>query len=287
MTGATGYFCLLYWMHLAASVLSYWLYAYKSSLLQAHQRTDVVSKVALLTDTVQYALQILVLVYFKNYYFYVLAALAAQAMANIMTAKAAAAMYPDYKPVGRLPELKVMEIWVGEGLKLEFPAVIYFCVYYFVYELYRLLNTYKDAAGIWHEDRFRPIVMAVANLGMNLATVRAWGIYGVILSTVLVGMPWLLCNLFTALFDKSQMVFYVRRLGLYALTAAAVCVACWPACRGIRAGGWGMLAVRGILSFAVSNALFFAVYHKLPEFGQCVRMAGRFFCHCVQKIRHR
>ena len=37
----------LYLMNLGNTVLTYWLFAYKSSLLQAHQRRDVISKVSL------------------------------------------------------------------------------------------------------------------------------------------------------------------------------------------------------------------------------------------------
>ena len=77
---------ILYWLNLAATVLSYWLYAYKNSILQANQRTDVVSKVTLITNTVQYILQILVLWFFKNYYLYVIVMLATQAVTNIFTA---------------------------------------------------------------------------------------------------------------------------------------------------------------------------------------------------------
>ena len=62
---------VLYLLNLGATVLSYWLFAYKNSILQAHQRVDVVSKVTLVTSTVQYALQLLVLWVFKNYYLYV------------------------------------------------------------------------------------------------------------------------------------------------------------------------------------------------------------------------
>lgn len=47
---------ILYLLNLGATVLSYWLYAYKNSILQAHQRTDVVSKVTLVTSTIQYSL---------------------------------------------------------------------------------------------------------------------------------------------------------------------------------------------------------------------------------------
>jgi len=48
---------ILYLMNLAATVLSYWLFAYKNSVLQAHQRVDVTSKVMLITETIKYGLQ--------------------------------------------------------------------------------------------------------------------------------------------------------------------------------------------------------------------------------------
>ena len=35
---------VLYLLNLGATVLSYWLYAYKNSILQVHQRVDIVSK---------------------------------------------------------------------------------------------------------------------------------------------------------------------------------------------------------------------------------------------------
>lgn len=56
---------VLYLLNLGATVLSYWLYAYKNSILQAYQRMDVVSKVALVTSTIQYVFQLLVLWLFK------------------------------------------------------------------------------------------------------------------------------------------------------------------------------------------------------------------------------
>ena len=56
----------LYLLNLSATVLSYWLFAYKNSLLQAHQRIDVTSKVTLITNTLQYVVQIFVLAVLKN-----------------------------------------------------------------------------------------------------------------------------------------------------------------------------------------------------------------------------
>lgn len=58
----------------------------------------------------------------------------------------------------------------------EKGVVICLVVYYYIYEINQLLNLYKDAGGIWHEDRFRPLVTAIANVSMNLIMVQFWGI---------------------------------------------------------------------------------------------------------------
>lgn len=376
---------VLYLLNLAATVLSYWLFAYKNCILQAHQRTDVVSKVTLLTNTIQYALQLLVLWAFKNYYYYVIVMLATQALTNIITAAEANRLYPGYQPKGKVGKAQVhqinrrirdlftskigsvvvnsadtivisaflgltllavyqnyyyilnsiigfvsiiftactagignsiiveskeknfndlktftfmiawiagfctvcllclyqpfMDIWVGENLKLEFSAVICFCIYYFVYEINQLLNTYKDAAGIWHEDRYRPLVTAFFNLTMNLLTVRFWGIYGVILSTVLsmlfVGMPWLLHNLFTVLFTKDELRPYLRKIILYVLVTLISCVITYVICIQIHMSGWPLLIIRIIICCIVPNIIYLISYHKIPEFRLALRMINK------------
>ena len=62
---------ILYLLHLSATVFSYWLFAYKNSLLQAHQRNDVISKVTFIFETIKYAIQLLILIFLKNYYIYI------------------------------------------------------------------------------------------------------------------------------------------------------------------------------------------------------------------------
>jgi len=95
---------ILYFMNLGATVLSYWLFAYKNSLFLAHQRNDVASKVTLITNTIQYGLQIVLLFLFKNYYFYVIILLFTQVISNISIAFLADKYFPEYKAIGSLPK---------------------------------------------------------------------------------------------------------------------------------------------------------------------------------------
>ena len=376
---------VLYLLNLSATVLSYWLFAYKNALFQAHQRIDITSKITLGTTTLQYGIQLIIIIFVKNYYLYVLTMLFTQALTNILTAVAATKKYPDYTPEGHLDSQSVreinrrirdlftsklgavivnsadtvvisaflglrmlaiyqnyyfiltaiigfvavifnsctagignsviveskeknyndlkkftfliswiagfctccflclfqpfMKIWVGEDLMLGFSAVICFCAYYFVYEINQLLNLYKDAAGIWHEDRFRPLVTAIANLSMNLITVHFWGIYGVILSTVLsmlfVGMPWLLHNLFTVLFSKDKLHDYLSSLFKYVLVVLISCTVCYLITGLFTFGEWGTFIARLIICCVIPNLIYLIVYKNNREFTESVKLLDR------------
>ena len=375
---------VLYLLNLGATVLSYWLFAYKNSLLQAHQREDITSKVTLLTNTIQYSLQLVILIFIKNYYLYVIVILFTQALTNIVRAVIVTKLYPDYKPEGKLDKKVIKEInhrirdlftsklggvivnsvdtivisaflgltvlaiyqnyyfiltsiigfvtiifnsciagignsiivetkeknfndlnkftfiisWIGgfcttcflclfqpfmdvwvkkESLKLDFSVVICFCIYYFVYEINQLLCAYKDSAGMWHEDRFRTLVTALSNLVMNLIMVQFWGVYGVILSTVLstlfIGMPWLLHNLFTVLFEKSQLKIYLRKLFFYVFVVFCGCVLTYLLCLQLPImSKWMILIIRAIICCIIPNVIYFVVYIKKQEFKDSIKL---------------
>ena len=173
-----------------------------------------------------------------------------------------------------------MELWVGKDLMLSMGAVVCFCVYFYIQEINKLFNTYKDASGIWHEDRFRPLVVALTNLCLNLLMVNFWGIYGILLSTVFatlfVGMPWLLHNLFTTVFDKKYLSGFLINLGRYVAGVALVGVITYLICNRISFSNlWLTLVIRGLISCLIPNAVFWGLYHRLREFKECVKLVDK------------
>lgn len=182
-----------------------------------------------------------------------------------------------------------MEIWVGKNLKLEFSVVICLCIYYYIYEINQLLNTYKDAAGIWHEDRFRPLVTALVNLGLNLVMVQFWGIYGIILSTVLsmliVGMPWLLHNLFTVLFSKDKLKPYLWQLIKYVSIVTVGCIITYILSDLIVASKWMTLIFRAIICCCIPNIIYFVAFRNKNEFKQSVALIDNMTKHKIKFLQ--
>lgn len=372
---------ILYLMNLASTVLSYWLFSYRASVLQAHQRADVISKISLFTNTCQYTIQLFVLWISHNYYLYIVVMLITQVLNNLTTAFIVHKMYPNYKPEGDLSDNEkksinrkirdlftakfgavvigsvdtivissflglvqlgiyqnyyyiinsvygivivlfnsvlagignslitekieknyndfkklsfitswliticvccfsvmyqpFMRIWVGNDLMLDDSYVYLFCILFYVLALAMAWATVKDAAGLWHHDRFRPLIGAAANLCMNLIFVQVVGLYGIIISTVFsyvfISMPWLIHNLFKYLY-KTDSKEYVLKLLFYVFVTVVCCTITVLICKLFVFGDALSLVVYFLIAVIVSCLIQFLFYHKTPEFAESKRL---------------
>lgn len=89
----------LYILYLANSVLSYFLFAYKESLLIAHQRKDIADNVRTIVNIVRYVLQLIVLIIFKDFYIYVCVSIVGTIISNILIHYNVKKNYPYFKDI--------------------------------------------------------------------------------------------------------------------------------------------------------------------------------------------
>lgn len=101
---------LLYFIFLGGSVLSYWLYAYKDSLLSAFQRKDIQSKVKCIVKSLGYVCQILTLFLLKDYYIYVVINPVVTILINIISAKIVDRIFPQFQCKGEVSKEEKNEI---------------------------------------------------------------------------------------------------------------------------------------------------------------------------------
>lgn len=103
---------VLYILYLLNSSASYLLYSYKSSLLTAYQRRDVISNIGTIIHIVLYITQLICLVNFHNYYAYVIWLPIFTIIENIITAVYVKKMYPDCNPEGELEKEEIKGIFI-------------------------------------------------------------------------------------------------------------------------------------------------------------------------------
>ena len=93
---------VLYGVYLANNVISYFLYGYKTSLLSAYQREDIISKNTLIYTVLLNGFQCIILIFFRNYYAFVVIIPLATIVLNLLNNRSAKKMFPEFKPEGKL-----------------------------------------------------------------------------------------------------------------------------------------------------------------------------------------
>lgn len=93
---------ILYILYITNTSVGYFLYAYKTALLTALQRLDLTKVATCIVTVVQYALQLIALVCFHNYYLFVIAMVIGTGLINIFTAYISNKKYPEYTCRGEI-----------------------------------------------------------------------------------------------------------------------------------------------------------------------------------------
>ncbi len=370
---------ILFYLYLVDAVISYFFAGYRQSILVAHQRSDIKSKIVMFVSIFVQAGQIAALVLTKNFYVYAFVPILGTLLTNGLNAWVTMKKYPELKCAGILPKedrkalkkrlsglvgtkmnsivvhaadmivisaflglthtamygnyyyimsavnafvvlifssmtasvgnslitetkeknMKLfskigfingwitgwcsvcmiclytpfMRIWVGEELTYPFGVELGMVMYFFMFSIQRAIIVFKDAAGIWYEDRFRPYVCMIVNIVLNLILVQFWSVYGVILSSLAafaISIPWISRTLFRTLFQTSSKK-QLLRIGFYAVVTIVAGTLTRFLCDLLpvgdgRMGEFGHLILCGLLCLVIPNIVFLLCYFKMDEF---------------------
>ena len=109
-----------------------------------------------------------------------------------------------------------MIIWMGENLLSGVETVLTLILRFYFEQIRKVVLTYKDAAGIWWADKWRPLIGGIVNLTLNIVLVKTIGVAGVMLSTIIsyafVEMPWETHVLFKVYFRHCEKSYYIEMI---------------------------------------------------------------------------
>lgn len=177
----------------------------------------------------------------------------------------AACLYCLYQPF--------MVIWMGNDLLLDKKTVFQLAFLFFVLHENNANGVYRSALGIWWEDRFRPIISALVNLGLNLFLIKRIGIDGVVISSVvsniLVDFPYCTYVLYKNYFKENCVNYILLQYFRLILMIPIVLVTDY-ACSYVELQGLVGLFITFIICFLISNFLFAIINIRNQYFRQFV-----------------
>ena len=141
-------------------------------------------------------------------------------------------------------------------------------LYFYIMQSRQVLLAFKSAASLWKQDRWKPIVAGIVNLGTNILFViylpDEYKLDGVIFSTIIglsvIQIPWESHVVFSSFFGKTESRAYWRDQAVFAAFTIAVCAVAWFLAGLVTLGGVPGLAVKGAVAAIVSGAATFAVF---------------------------
>lgn len=125
-------------------------------------------------------------------------------------------------------------VWVGEEKMFGMLIVLELCVYYYILLSGAIRWVYHEGAGLWWECRHIMIGEAIANIVLNIALCRIWGVSGIVLATIVsvFATNCILCPelIFRQYFKNNKLhEYWMDHVG-YAVTTILIAGASWLIC---------------------------------------------------------
>ncbi len=162
-----------------------------------------------------------------------------------------------------------MGIWVGsENMLPDLSAFLFVLLVYF-WKFKDMVYTFKDAAGMWRADFWKPYVVTAVTFIAAMILIKLLGIDGVIIAMLLgvfvVSMPWETHVLFKDYFAKSPKRFYLSML-VYTLAIFTVGVLTYYVCSFLPKSGYVGLLLKFAVCLVLPNLIFVALSFRTEEF---------------------
>lgn len=160
-------------------------------------------------------------------------------------------------------------IWLGDDFLLKKSILAVLIVVFYERGMRNAITMVKTTAGIFHEDRYVPILQAIINLGVSLLLVHYLGLLGIFLGglTSALAIPfWSTPYLvYKKIFNKPLISYYLTYF-YYLIVAVVALIAAYGSSYLIDANTFVELVLKALIGFGVTNALYVLIFHRSEEF---------------------
>ena len=167
-----------------------------------------------------------------------------------------------------------MELWAGGDMMLPMSCVLLFSVYFYVLKMSDIRTLYAESVGIWWEARYLSVAEAASNLLLNWLFIRALGLPGILLATLI---SYLVFNfaggsliLFRYYFTEGGLKDYMLSHLKYLLVTAAAAALTFAAGTLVPFHGLPELLIKGILCIFLPGAFYLLLYGRSRSFREAM-----------------
>ena len=169
------------------------------------------------------------------------------------------------------------------------PAVVFIIVFnFYLTGMRQAVLTFRDAFGIYWQDRYKPLFESVINLVVSIGLASVWGIFGVFIGTAVSTLTtcfWVEPYILYKYAFQSPVRPYFVRYGLYTLTTA-VCGALTYGVCSFLFPETTLLSFIGRIAFClvIPNGVYLLLFGQTQEFRYLLETVKEVLHPLLQKI---
>lgn len=183
-----------------------------------------------------------------------------------------------------------VSIWLGEKYVLSIGVLLTLCINLYLQITRYTNNSFKEAAGIFYEDRYIPIIESLVNIIMSIILLHFFGLAGVFMGTICSNLVLHLYSypkfVYTKLFKKNYRSYYisfVKNLLLMTVIGAIT----FGTARIINFNNQILnLLWDVIICIIIPNLLLYLYYRKTPELSYYINLLKSMLSKVLKKDVH-
>lgn len=179
-------------------------------------------------------------------------------------------------------------IWIGKEFILPLQVLLILILNYYQFIMRSSYISFKTAAGIFHEDRFIPIIESLINIIASIILLQYFGLAGVFMGTVISSLI-LWCYsypkfVYKKLFDRSYVDYAKETIGYLILFSLIITTTSFVAKAILFDNLIIVLTIKGLICLIIPNIILLLIFRKSQNFKYFVNLFNN---QILNKIIHK
>lgn len=160
-------------------------------------------------------------------------------------------------------------VWLGQNYVLAIGVLAALSINLYLQLFRSVTNSFKEAAGIFHQDRFVPLIESLVNIVLSIVFLHYFGLTGVIIGTICSNLVLHLFSypryVYTKLFERNYANYYFEFMKFIVIAALIGAVTFGLSRMFSVDSNVYQLAINTSIALIVPNVILYAIFRNSDE----------------------
>ncbi len=173
-----------------------------------------------------------------------------------------------------------INLWIGEEFILAKLVLISLTINFYLSSVRAPMNSFKEAAGIFHEDRFIPLIESFVNVVASIVLLQFFGLAGVFMGTILSGLVLHFYSypkyVYKKLFNRSYISYFRQFFKKFIIMLVTLILTYFVASLFKFDNKLIQVGINIIICLIVPNVIYLVIFARKEEFKYFKDMAFKY-----------